>query len=540
MGRPPATPTPAPDRARDIAASMSVRDLAGQVMSVAFHGPRITSHVERMIREDRIGGVILFAENADSAGAIRALADDLARIAAEAKVPPLFVAIDHEGGSVVRVGRGITPVPGAMALAATPDPRRSVERAAELGAQELLAAGVSWNFAPVADVNDEPRNPIIGNRAFGSDPARVADLVAASVRVHTVSGLLCCAKHFPGHGSATVDSHTGLPELTHDRARLDRVELVPFRWAIAAGVPAIMTAHIRLPAVDPSGVPATLSRAVLDGLLRRDLGFSGIVITDDLEMAALREIGEARAALRAAQAGADYLLFRFDEDAQRDGHRLLVEAATSGELPVERLRASAERVLAAKARFGVLDGAPRPSVDLEANAQVALELARASVTLLRDQGVLPLRGRPLVVSARNPDLSVIAGSPALGDVVKRKRADAEIRVVPQRPSESEIAATLAAARDADAVVFGSVDLASNPEQARLVRELGARRPLALVSLRSPYDVLAVPEVPAYLCVYHGREAGLQAAAELLLGELRPSGKLPVEIPGLFPLGAGLS
>jgi beta-N-acetylhexosaminidase len=540
VGRPPATPTPGPDRVKELAASMSVRDLAGQVMSIAFHGPRITSHVERMIREHHIGGVILFAENADSASAIRGLADDVARIAAEAKVPPLFVAIDHEGGSIVRVGRGITPIPGAMALAATPDPRRSVERAAELGAKELLAAGVTWNFAPVADVNDEPRNPIIGNRAFGSDPARVAELVATSVRVHTVSRLLSCAKHFPGHGSATVDSHTGLPELAHDRARLDRVELVPFRAAIDVSVPAIMTAHIRLPAVDPSAVPATLSRVVLDGLLRKELGFQGLVVTDDLEMDALKEIGEARAGVRAVQAGADYLLFRFDEDAQREGHRLLVEAATSGELPVERLRASAERVLAAKARFGVLDGAPRPSVDADANARTALELARAGVTLLRNEGAIPLRGRLLVVSARNPDLAVIAGSPALGDVVKRKRADAEVRVVARRPTDAEIGEVVALARSADVVVFGSVDLAGNPEQVRLVRELRALRPLALVSLRSPYDVLAVPEVPAYLCVYHGREPGLQAAAEILLGELRPIGKLPVEIPGLFRLGAGLT
>lgn len=540
--QPAIAPAPSPtERARALAAGMSVRDMAGQMMSIAFHGPRLTSGAERMIREQHVGGVILFAENADSASAARKLADDIARVAAEAKSPAPFIAIDQEGGAVVRVGRGMTPMPGAMALAATPDPVESVRRATALTAAELKASGVSWNLAPVADVNDEPRNPIIGNRSFGSDPARVGELVAASIRAHLAAGVLCCAKHFPGHGSTTVDPHSGLPELAHDRARLERVELVPFRSAIAADVPAIMTAHIRLPAFDPSGVPATLSSVALDGLLRREMGFRGIVVTDDLEMDALKTSGgEARSALLAAQAGADYLLFRFDEDAQREGHRLLVEAATSGALPVERMRASVERILAAKARFGVLDRGPRPSVDAGANADVALDLARKGVTLLRNEGVLPLRGNLAVISARNPDIALLPEQPTLGEVMRQRRPNTVSRVVGQRPSDSDVAAALALARGADAVVFGSVDLLGNPEQVRLVRELRALRPLVLVSLRGPYDIAAVPEVAAYICAYHGREAGLIAASELIIGEIRPVGRLPVAIPGLFDIGAGLA
>ncbi|MGH2498759.1 MAG: glycoside hydrolase family 3 protein, partial [Candidatus Limnocylindria bacterium] len=432
-------PEPTPQLTR-----MPVEQSVGQLMTVAFRGRRITPHLEGLIRRRQVGGVIVFAENVADAAELRTLAGDLQGIAREAGSPPLFIAIDHEGGSVIRVGRGLTILPSTMALAATPDPVASVERASSIAASELRDAGVTWNLAPVADVLDEPRNAILLNRSFGSDPERVGELVAAWVRGHRGSGVLSCAKHFPGHGSTTVDPHTALPELAHDRSRLDRVDLVPFRAAIAAGVPTIMTAHILMRAIDPER-PATLSPDVLQGLLRTGLGFEGLIVTDDLEMDALLSSGSVpEVAVAAVQAGADQLLFRFDEEAQRSGHRLLEAAARDGRIPRGRLEAVVERVLAAKASLG--DGTG-PAPDADANAAAALDLARRAITLLRNEGgVLPLRGRILAASVRQPDISLLPDTLSVGDALRERGASVSALDVSQRPSAAEIASVAAAAR----------------------------------------------------------------------------------------------
>jgi beta-N-acetylhexosaminidase len=518
---------------------MSIDERVGQLMTVAFKGKRVTSHLESMIRAKKVGGVIVFAENVADAAELRSLTSDLERIAKEAGAQRPFIAIDHEGGSVIRVAKGLTHLPGAMALAATPDPVASVERASRIAALELRAAGVTWDLAPVADVNDEPRNSILLNRSFGSDPRRVGDLAAAWIRGHAAVGVLSCAKHFPGHGSTTVDPHTGLPDLTHDRERLDRIELVPFRAAIAAGAPSVMTAHIVMKAIDAQQ-PATLSATVLDGILRRDLGYDGLIVTDDLEMDALKAFGSIpEVAVRSVAAGADHALFRFDEEAQKAGHRMLVEAFTSGKIPVARLETALRRVLAAKARIAP-GTAPDTRPDGPANAAAATELAQQAVTVLRNQGVLPLRGRILAVTVEGPDITLIPDTITIADALRERGATVAASPSPKQPSSSQIAAAVAAARSADVVVVTTADLQRYPQQAELVKALAAARPTVMVSLRSPYDALAVPTIAAYVCAYYGRASAVGAAADVLLGKVAPRGRLPVEVPGLFPLGSGMS
>lgn len=525
----------------DLIADMSLERKVGQLMSVAFHGTRITTALEAMIRERGVGGVILYSENFTDAAGLASLIADLNGIAREAKTPPPFFEIDQEGGPVIRITKGITVLPGQMALAATAEPERSVRAAATISANELRSIGVNWNFAPVADVNDEPTNPIIGNRSFSSDPARVVSLVTAAVQAYAAAGFFCCAKHFPGHGSTTTDSHTGLPKIDVDRATLDRVELPPFRAAIAAGVPAIMSAHIVVPALDPTpDLPVTLSKPVLTDLVRGTLGFQGLIVTDDLEMGALRSVGEAQAGLRALQAGADYLLFRFDESAQLEGHRLITDAVRAGTISQDRIVASVTRVIDAKRRFGILDGpATQAAPDFAANAKASLELARGATTLLRNRGVLPLRGKIAAISPTNADISFFVGQPTLGSVIAAKRPDALSLSLPLHPAQSDIDQAVAAARSADAVVVGTTDLFAYPEQVQLVRALQRDHPVAVVALRGPYDVLSVPDVAAYLCAYDSREPSLTAAAEVLLGERKPTGALPAVIPGVFGIGSGM-
>src|SRR2546428_3752021 len=273
----------------DIVAGMSLERKVGQLMSVAFHGTTITSSLEAMVRDRGVGGVILYSENFTDAAGLAKLVADLDRIARDAKSLPLFFEINQEGGPVIRINKGATILPGQMALAATADPERSVRTAASISAAELRALGVNWNFAPVADVNDEPTNPIISNRSFSSDPARVSSLVSAAVPTYAAAGFFCCAKHFPGHGSTTTDSHTGLPKIDADRATIDRVELPPFRAAIAAGVPAATSAHIGVPALHASPEPpGSLPQTPMTRPPRHTLCSYGLVASADPGMRGLQ------------------------------------------------------------------------------------------------------------------------------------------------------------------------------------------------------------------------------------------------------------
>ena len=295
-----------------------------------------------------------------------------------------------------------------------------------------------------------------------------------------------------------------------------------------------MSAHIVVPALDPTpDLPVTLSRRVLTDLLRGALGFDGVIVTDDLEMGALASVGEATAGLRAFQAGADFLLFRFDESAPVEAHRRIVDAVRSGTIASGRLEESVRRVVNLKRAYSIYLGqraAPPP--DLAGNGRIALDLARDSLTLLRNRGVLPLRGRT--------DVAVLPNQPGLSAVFARKRPDAVTHTVTLHPSAADIGRAVAAARGADVVVVGTTDLFANNEQRQLVSELSREStPVVMVSLRGPYDIASQPDVAAYLCAYDGREPSLAAVTEVLLGERRPAGSLPVEIPGLYAIGAGM-
>ena len=542
---PPSAGSPTPgasgtvaSRAAQIVAGLSLEQKAGQLMSVAFHGTKITPAVEAMIRQRGASGIVLRTENADDAAGLAKLAADLQTIARDAKVPPLLLSIDHEGGPVLRIGKGMTVVPGQMQLAATPDPLAAIDISNTITAQELTAAGVRWNLAPVADVNDEPRNPIIANRSFGSDPRRVAALVERSVAAYRAQKMLPTAKHFPGHGSTATDSHTGLPEIDADRARLDAVELVPFKSAIAAGVEAIMSAHIVVPSLDATpSLPVTLSKKVMTDLLRGELGFKGLIVSDDLEMGALATIGEAQAGLRAIQAGVDHLLFRFDESAQIEGHRLIVDAVRSGAISAARLEASVMRIIALKISQGSYDPAPAAAIDLAANAKSALDLHRGSITLLANDGALPLKGKVLAIGVIGADIGFIAGDSDLGTELAAARQNTVARKF-AKADDAFITSAVNGARGADTVVVGVADVGTNEDQRRLVSALAAAKPTIMVSLRGPYDTMYVSGVAAIVCAYGGRVPTLRAAIEVLTGARKPVGKLPVVIPGKFAIGAG--
>ena len=536
-----ATPPTIMATSEDIAArvaQMSLEEKVGQVMIIGFDGPALDADLRAMLTDYHIGGAILFARNVESPRQVAQLTNALQRAALESNHPGLILAIDQEGGRVARLteATGFTEIPSAMALGATGNPE-TARAMARLLAQELRAVGLNTNFAPVLDVNNNPANPIIATRSFGSDPQRVAAFGVAYLEGLQSEGVLAFGKHFPGHGDTGVDSHVALPLVPHDRARLEAVEFVPFEAAIAANIAGIMSAHITFPAIEPTpGLAATLSPRVLTDLLRGELGYEGLLVTDSLEMKALGESLAARraefvngdptplAAAIALQAGADLLLFNRDHALHRAAHGLIVAWVREGRIPESRLDEAVTRVLEAKARFGLLN--PAPVDEKAAAARVGSAehkaLARAAaaqgITLVRDDGLLPLReGAPLLVI----ETPAAAG---LG-----RALDATFVEISNAPTAKDIQLAQGMARDGRTVLVATTDIAHNPAQATLVAALlEARLPVIVVAMRSPYDLMAFPDAPTAIATYGSNPPTLEALIQVLRGEVQAQGRLPVD------------
>jgi beta-N-acetylhexosaminidase len=461
---------------------------------------------------------------------------------------PLLIGADFERGVVMRVEEG-TPFPHAMALGAT---GRSEDAYAmgRITAIEGRAIGVPWAFAPVADVNSNPDNPIINIRSFGEDPKRVAEYVAQFVRGVEENGGMATAKHFPGHGDTAVDSHLELPLVKADRARLEAVEFVPFRAAMDAGVSAIMTAHLAVPALEPNpDTPATLSHNVLTGVLRDEMHFEGLVVTDALDMGGVTKgFPPGETAVRALAAGADVLLMSPVTDAALAAVR---EAVQSGRIPMSRLDEAVHRLLVAKARLGL---SQQREVDLDKLNAVyrrpeavaaAQDIADRGVTLLRnDAGLVPLDPRTtrriflLAVSAdpdTNPAEPFERALREELDSLESLHVDTryfrveETHLPPPESYDLAICALTVRVADRKATV------GLPPNEAELVHALlQAGKPVIMVGLGSPYLVEGFPEATTWLSAFSFQDIAQRAAARALLGDLGVSGKLPVSLPGAAP------
>ncbi|MDR3707893.1 MAG: beta-N-acetylhexosaminidase [Capsulimonadaceae bacterium] len=317
----------------------------------------INRHARALIDEFHVGGIVLMGRNVEgnSPERMHAIVDEFQAMSTATEMPPLLVAVDQEGGRVARFAPPhFRTYPSAATLGEAAD-EAAVRRNGRAIGTELSSVGVNWVLAPVLDVNNNPANTVIGDRSYGSDPDLVARLgVAALKGLQDEAGLLACGKHFPGHGDTETDSHRSLPVIRHGRERLDAIELKPFRAAIDAGIGSIMSSHILFPDLDPE-YPATLSPKILNGLLREELGFDGLIVTDDMEMKGLASWSPAEAAVRAVIAGADMLLVCHTYRTQRAIIDALVDAATSGRLSEERIDEANRRIALAKKRWVVAD-----------------------------------------------------------------------------------------------------------------------------------------------------------------------------------------
>lgn len=513
-------------------ASLSLEQKVAQLIHVDVPSLELDEGTRRHLGEHAFHGVILFAQNVKDRPQVVRLIES---IHGALPIPP-WISIDQEGGLVDRIRfPEMSLSPGLMALGASGDPAR-VEAAHRIMGRELSDLGVHIDFAPCLDVNNNPHNPIIGARSLGEDPAAVARLGRAAIRGLRAGGVASCAKHFPGHGDTSMDSHMALPTVDHPVERLQAVELAPFRAAVEEGVESIMTAHIVFPAYDSE--PATLSKRILTGLLREEMGYRGIIVTDGLNMKAIADhYGMGEAAVRSVEAGADLILALGPIADQKAAFQALLEAARSGRISEARIDESLERLFAAKRKFAAR---PRlePSFDSSAHRAEMRELAAAGVTIARDrEGLLPLRaGKVLVLT---PDLLPVT---PLGEMASSQSLAAfmgghEGEVVDHKFHFSGVAGpahheVVARASEADTVVMALYARNRlNDAQRELAQAVLAANPrTVVVSLSSPYLLMDLPTAGTCVLGYNYSSFTLEAVAEVLQGKRQATGKLPVTLP----------
>lgn len=508
---------------------LNLEEVIGQVLCFGWSGADadgVNDHAIELVEDMQVGGVILLGRNVSGAEQAKAAITELQY----RSYIPLLVAVDQEGGRVNRFGPPLTAFPGNMALGACGELAEDYcTRQARCQASELRALGVNWNLAPVMDVNNNPRNPVIGVRSYGEEPELVARLGTAAIRGFREGGLLACAKHFPGHGNTAVDSHLGLPVVSAARESLETVELVPFRAAIAAGVPTMMTTHIVFTAVDPN-TPATMSSAVLTGLLRQELGYGGLLITDCLEMAAIAETaGTAAGAVAAIAAGADMVLVSHTLDTQREVVRALRNAVSSGIIREERIREAARRVLAAKS--ALCDVATHSSPWLNpTHSELEMCIARSAITVVRGSGSIPIPtgARCGVASFDDAAESVAAHLNALGvkatpyQLQSQLTGAARLEAIAKLTGNETVVLLTAFGPASEGVSGGQTALVRE-----VVKNLGDRA--VLCAAQSPYDIAALPEATTAICAYGSRPCCLRALAEVLAGRVEARGRLPVTV-----------
>ena len=560
---------------------MSLDDKVGQLLVSSFGSEYLSTDspeydaLVKSIHDYRIGGFHVFGGTervpdvlldnhygSVTLGQPLAAASLLNRLQAVAPYP-LLNSADFETGAGFRM-EGATGFPRNMAFGAAGDEKLAYE-AGRITAVESRAIGVQVNFGPVVDVNNNPRNPVINTRSYGEDPGLVGRLGAAYVRGLQGAGMLATLKHFPGHGDTDVDSHLGLPIIKDPRESLDKTEFPPFKAGIAAGVGAIMTAHIEMPALDPTAnTPTTLSNPIVSGILRREMGFDGLIYTDSMGMAGVAQLYKpGEAAVRAVKAGNDVILHSPDDGA---AFAAIKAAVQSGEIPQAQIDKSVERVLRAKAFTG-LHRARAVNLDALANIvggrahqAVADEVSQKSITLVRDQrNSVPLKIAPdaqvLYLSILDSPSGWRIAAPSRTFIPELRRRYRSVTAVEltERSTMNEVDLVRSMAPRFDAVVAsvfirassgsGRMDLPANMQA--LLRALSrqteqSKKPFVAVLFGNPYTATFLQDVPAIMLTYDFYDRPERSAVKALAGESPIGGKLPITLPGVAERGAGLT
>ncbi|NBD26628.1 glycoside hydrolase family 3 protein [Paenibacillus glycinis] len=517
--------------------ALTLREKIGQLIVTGFPATGMTGELRHLIAEFKIGNIILFSHNVEGKTQLRELCAELQHTIAAHTGFPALISVDQEGGRVTRLPSDATSVPGAMAIASTGRPENAYA-AGRMTARELRALGINFNLAPVLDINNNKRNPVINVRSYGDTPDAVIAYGLPMMRGLTDGGVLASVKHFPGHGDTAVDSHLGLPAIEKSIEQLLELELKPFQAAIAAGAEALMSSHILFPLVEAERVPATMSRTIITDLLKRRLGYEGLVVSDCLEMDAIKECyGTARGALGALKAGVHLLFVSHTPALVMETVATIEEAVASGELSESILDEALEKVLYYKKKYGDAAEADLGIVGCETHRRAAAAMSEESVCLAKGELATVRRGggETIFVGSypyRTDQASSQAKTGLSFPAAMAAAFDAPHVMIGFDPDEAEIGRTLARAAGYKQVVVGLYNGRENAGQLELVNRLAANgHAVTAVALGKPYDLEHVADGVCGLAAFEYTPLAIDSLIRILGGGIRPTGRLSIAISG---------
>lgn len=504
--------------------TMSLEEKVGQMFVMSFFGEDLNFAARDLLSDWQPGAVVLLPSNLDNPVQITRLTNSIQQTLIDSGAPPAFIAVDQEGGLIARLEEGFTQWTVPSLLTATQNPDLAYQFGTAL-AEELLAVGINMNFAPVADLQTNLANPIIGRRSFGNDPDMVAPIIASVIEGMQDNGVLATVKHFPGHGDTDADSHLELPVLNLTENDLLARELIPFQSAIAVDSGAVMVAHIYFPQImTQADTPASLSETIIQDLLRDSMGYEGIVITDALDMDAIDTVYSASdAAIAAVQAGNDLVLIgaHISPENQITAMQAVVDAIHSGQIPESRIDASVRRILAAKERFNLFAWSElelstvEDRINSEAHTTLIESMFQQGITLVHDNAdLIPLEGSTLMVY---PDSRARLG-------LECNRNGWQFATITSNPSDEHIAAITDAVRYVDNVIVFTENVLDNSQQAELVESLPVDKTI-IVALWSPFDNQYLPPISTYFVTYSPLSQSYTPICDILHGEAEAQGTL---------------
>lgn len=499
---------------------LTVKEKIGQMLMFSFHGTSYNLQHQVFEEEFNLGGVIHFARNINNLTEVYNLNRELQK---KSKLP-MFIALDQEGGPVLRITEGITNLPSAMGLASgNLGKTREITKAV---GKDLVNLGFNINFAPVGDVNNNPKNPVINSRSYSDDPVVVGNFAKEAALGFQEAGILPTIKHFPGHGDTSVDSHIGLPVVKKTKAEVSSLELIPFKMAIDAGIDGVMMSHILYEEYDKD-YPASLSKNIITNLLREELGFNGLVVTDSLTMGAIwKRYSIEEIIYNGVNAGVDILVFcgKADINEQREIYNTFVGLVEAGRIDIKVVDAAVERILKFKEKYYHEDIFLNKLNDAAAKT-LSEELYDAMVTVYKDNKLIPITKdeKVLLLFPRLRIVSLVDNeTQSLNTINKYLGVDEFIY------TDANIVEAAELAKKYDKVIFATYNINEGSQEVELFKLLSKDKTIVL-SLRSPYDILYLDNIMSYVCIYEATDSAFKSASKVLLGIKKATGKLPVKL-----------
>jgi len=516
---------------------MTLRQKIGQMIMMGFPTNEVTPELRQTLKEYMVGNIILFSHNVVTKTQLHQLCADIQENVKRNTGHAAFISIDQEGGMVARMPADAVSMPAAMAIAATDNPQNAY-LAGKITGLELNALGVNMNLAPDMDINSNPDNPVIGVRSFGDTKETVTEFGVSLMKGLHDGGVMSVIKHFPGHGDTAVDSHLGLPKVEKTLDQLEQNELVPFKTAIENGACGVMSSHILFPNIEKENLPCTMSHALLTGLLREEYGFEGLILTDCLEMDAIKKYyGTAQGALAAIRAGANLVCISHTAALVEETVKAVEQAVQSGELPEDIIDASVEKILEYKAKYaeGSAGSQQISCVGSELHRKETERISEESITLVH-QGNAPLsvNGAGTLFAGCFANRSTLASSSVNKDFnfpeYMAEHLNGDFLVTPINPTEKEIQGVIEEAKKYNSVVFGTYNGQRNSGQIELANKLCAVCDnMIVVSLFNPYDLARIDERATKLAAYEYTVLSLNTLIKVFSGKAIPQGKLSVKL-----------